>query len=196
VLLLTGCVSTTSSSEPTVDDDESAINDSQPQEQVDVPGVQSCRILAQMQSATPEPSDSRIESPRLACLTPGPSVDLDRLRGKPVLVNLWASWCAPCRKEMPVLLDADERFGDRVQFVGVDTQDAASPAAEFLQDFGVNYPQLADPDAELLKQLRIPGLPVTLILGPDGTVLDKHIGAFEGTTLEDLLEEVLAAEQS
>ncbi len=97
---------------------------------------------------------------------------------------------------MPILQAAHERFGDRVQFVGVDTRDGAPPAAEFLQAVGVTYPQLADPDAQLLKQLRIPGLPVTLMLASDGRVLDRHIGAFEGESLSNLLEQFSAAPPS
>ena len=157
-----------------------------------VEGLQGCRGLARLSSpGSPDPSDG-LESLRLPCLTRGPDVDLAQLRGRLVLVNLWASWCAPCRKEMPVLTAAAEQFGDRVQFVGVDTADAPDPAGHFLEEFGVTYPQLADPNAVLLKHLRIPGIPVTLILGPDGTVVDKHIGPFEGDELTQLLEDVVA----
>lgn len=59
---------------------------------------------------------------------------------RPVLVNLWATWCGPCREEMPRLQAAYERFGDRVAFVGVDTQDDPQAAGEFLDEVGLTWP--------------------------------------------------------
>jgi len=64
-------------------------------------------------------------------------------------------------------------------------------AADFLEEFHVQHPQLADPSNALLDQLRIPGLPVTLILGSDGTLLGKHVGPFEGAELEQLLSGIV-----
>ncbi len=77
---------------------------------------------------------------------------------------------------MPQLQAAYERFDDRVAFFGVDTQDYPEAAGEFLEEVGVTYPQLADPDAELLGFTRIPGLPVTLLLDADGVIVNRHIG--------------------
>ncbi|GAB3668680.1 hypothetical protein GCM10027596_39850 [Nocardioides korecus] len=117
-------------------------------------------------------------------------MDLSRLHGKPVLVNLWASWCGPCRKEMPILQAAHTRDGQRVQFIGVDTADGAEVAAAFLTKVGVTYPQLSDIDATLVKHLRIPGLPVTVVIGADGAVVERHIGAFAARDLDSLLDRV------
>ena len=128
----------------------------------------------------------------LPCLTPGPAIDLAQLRGKPVLINLWASWCGPCRDEMPILQAAYEKFGDQVQFVGVDTKDSAEAAAGFLVSVGVTYPQLADVDAGLLASLRIPGIPVTVILDSDGAVVEQRIGVFEADSLDSLLADLVA----
>jgi thiol-disulfide isomerase/thioredoxin len=132
----------------------------------------------------------RLPSLRLPCLIPGPDVDLAALRGRPVLVNLWASWCGPCRDEMPVLQAAHERYGGQVQFVGVDTKDAAGHAAAFLVELGVTYPQLVDLDGQLLGHLRVPGLPVTVVLAADGTVAAKHVGELDAESVEDLLADV------
>jgi thiol-disulfide isomerase/thioredoxin len=74
------------------------------------------------------------------CLTAGPVVNPARLGGRPVVVNLWATWCEPCRKEMPILQAADERSGARVQFLGVNTKERPEWAAEFLQEVKVTYP--------------------------------------------------------
>ncbi len=186
LVMLTGCGGgpDRAVSSPNYDSAEQSIGKQDP---VSVPGVESCRLLSRL--VVPAPSDPQSELPakRLPCLTKGPSVDLSLVRGKPVLVNLWASWCGPCRKEMPILQAAYTRYGQRIQFVGVDTSDDAEVAAPFLAKVGVTYPQLADSDAALLKHLRIPGLPVTLIIGEDGSVVERHIGAFEARDLNDLL---------
>lgn len=160
------------------------------QEPVRIPGVGSCHLVSRL--AIPAQSGARYEVPsvQLPCLTRGPSVDLSLIRGKPILVNLWASWCGPCRKEMPILQTAYERFGQRVQFVGVDTSDSAEAAAAFLKNVGVSYPQLADSGAMLLEHLRIPGLPVTVLIGADGSVSARHVGGFQGKDLDVLLDHV------
>lgn len=153
-----------------------------------VAGVESCGVLPQ---APPDgTAANRLPPLRLPCLTPGPAIDLSALRGRPVLVNLWASWCGPCRDEMPLLQSSYERYGEDVQFLGVDTQDATEPAAEFLADAGVTYPQVVDVNGDLLGQLRIPGLPVTVVLDADGRIAGKHIGELTQSSINDLLDKV------
>lgn len=130
------------------------------------------------------------ELPRmiLGCLGPGPAVDTAELAGRPVVLNFWASWCDPCREEMPMLAAVSEGAGDQVRFVGVNTKDDPDAAADFLDDTGVRFEQLYDPDGELLRQLRtVQGLPVTLVLDPDGAVAVRHIGQIDETTLRDAL---------
>lgn len=161
-------------------------------EPVKVAGLEGCGVLERLTVHGSTSPDDGLESLRLPCLTRGPAVDLAQLRGRPVLINLWASWCGPCRKEMPLLTAAHEKLGGQVQFVGVDTADTPAPAANFLDEFDVTYPQLADPNSVLLGRLRIPGIPVTLVLGPDGGVLERHIGPFEDDDLIQLLESVIA----
>lgn len=158
---------------------------------IEVPEVAPCDVLERMTDPTASPSDDGLSAVRLQCLTPGPDIVLAQLQGRPVLVNVWASWCGPCREEMPLLTAAHREFGDRVQFVGVNTADVPPAAAGFLEDFDVRYPQLADPESVLLAGLRIPGLPVTLVLDSDGTVLEKHIGPFEGKKLGELLTSLM-----
>ena len=159
-----------------------------------VRGVESCQVLADMaRSNSTVGTGETLESIPLPCLQPGSAVDLSQMRGKVVVVNLWATWCGPCREEMPILQAASEQFRDRVQFVGVVTKDSASSAAGFLPAVGTTYPQLLDVDAELLNSLRIPGLPVTVILDPAGTIVKKQIGAFEADDLDSLLADLVEA---
>jgi cytochrome c biogenesis protein CcmG, thiol:disulfide interchange protein DsbE len=89
----------------------------------------------------------------------GGTVRLADLKGKPVLINFWATWCQPCREEMPMLQAAQKRYGARVQFVGVNTKDQPDWAAEFLQEVNITYPQVVDFDGQLLASVRSSGLP-------------------------------------
>lgn len=116
--------------------------------------------------------------PRLAlrCLGPGPAVDPARLGGAPVLVNLWASWCLPCQREMPALQRAYLQHGTPLRFLGVDTEDDADSAKDFLAAVGVHYPQLVDDRGDLLHRLGGAGLPVTVVLNARGAVVFTHRG--------------------
>lgn len=124
----------------------------------------------------------------LSCLGPGPAVSLDQLTGRPTLVNLWATWCLPCREEMPLLQDAFIEHGQQVRFLGVDTQDSPEAAASFVADFQIGYPHALDPDGELLQQLGVRGLPVTLAIDGDGRIVDRVVGQLDAQELQHLME--------
>ncbi|WP_324276988.1 TlpA disulfide reductase family protein [Blastococcus brunescens] len=127
----------------------------------------------------------------LPCLGPGPDVDLHRLTGRPTLVNLWATWCGPCREEMPLLQEAYARHGEQVRFLGVDVQDDPEAARWFLDEHGIDYPHAVDADGELLRQLGIRGLPVTLALDADGRVVDRAVGQLTSAELQRLIDDLL-----
>ncbi|GAA3164583.1 hypothetical protein GCM10010531_16110 [Blastococcus jejuensis] len=124
---------------------------------------------------------------QLPCLVGDQDVPLGDLGGRPVLLNLWASWCAPCREEMPLLQAAYEGNGDRVGFLGVITEDTRSAAASLLADLDVTYAHVVDQDKELLTELAAPGLPVTLAVAADGRILDRQIGQASATRLDELV---------
>lgn len=107
--------------------------------------------------------------------------------GTPLVVNLWASWCTPCRKEMPAFDDVAQQLGDQVAIVGVtdDLQrDAAVAAAEAS---GVSYPLRYDEQATLMTELGVTGLPATIFVDEDGAILGQHQGAL---TEDELLTEI------
>ena len=117
---------------------------------------------------------------------------LGELKGVPVVVNVWASWCAPCRKEGPGLTEAALRFGDRVQFLGVDICDNRTEARIFIRDMGWPYPSVYAPEGPcgtgaFLTHYGYLGPPVTLFYGADGTLVNDHAGPISE---EALLEEV------
>ena len=134
----------------------------------------------------------RLPALTLRCMVPGEDVSLDDLGDRPVLVNLWASWCAPCREEMPLLQKVYERDGDRVGFLGVNTEDTPSAAAALLADLDVTYAQVVDRDKELLTELTAPGLPVTLAVAADGRILDRQLGQASAERLDELVSLLVA----
>ena len=104
---------------------------------------------------------------------------LGQLRGTPVVVNFWASWCGPCREEGPDLADAAREFGDRVQFLGVDIADDRANAQLFIRQFNWPYPSVFDPSEAIKSSFGFLGQPVTLFLDRDGeivTIMREDVG--------------------
>lgn len=105
-------------------------------------------------------------------------VALKELRGTPVVLNFWASWCPPCRDEAPLLEREWRRAGQLgVMFVGVDTQDVRAEGRAFLQKFGVSYLNLREPDKATSRRYGATGLPETFFITRDGKVVGHVIGA-------------------
>lgn len=159
------------------------------QKPVTVAGSEGCKSLRVTPTVKVGDTWSALTLP---CLTSAAEVRLGRLGGKPTLVNLWASWCGPCREEMPVLQAGHRKYSGNVQFVGIDTRDGAEPAAAFLREVGVTYPQLLDATGRLLARERIPGLPVTLLIDANGHVLDRHVGPLDASSLRSFIEPAIS----
>jgi cytochrome c biogenesis protein CcmG/thiol:disulfide interchange protein DsbE len=101
------------------------------------------------------------------------------LRGHPVVVNVWGSWCGPCRFEFPYLQRAAARYGKRVAFVGVDNQDSDDLASDFLREEPVPYPSYTDPDSEILDHLGGDGLPDTAFYDRRGELVFLKQGPYD-----------------
>jgi cytochrome c biogenesis protein CcmG/thiol:disulfide interchange protein DsbE len=123
-----------------------------------------------------------------------PQVVLAELRGTPVLVNFWATWCVPCRTEMPLLAAADDRLDGKVAIVGVDVKDNRDAAAAFLAERNVDYPSAYDPDEVLSDPYDLVGLPVTVLVGRDGRIVERVTGAVTRSRLDGLLTRAQAPE--
>lgn len=109
----------------------------------------------------------------------GERAGLAQLRGKPVLLNVWATWCHPCRQEIPALEQLHRTYGPRgLQVIGVsiDAGDQEQGIREFLGEYGASYPVWLDPDSEITTAFSTMGVPNTFLIGPDGQVLWKHVG--------------------
>lgn len=123
----------------------------------------------------------------LACLTARGTVEMSHLYGKPEVINIWASWCAPCRQEMPLLQRAHVQQGGRILFLGVDVKDSRSHALAFLADNDVSYPQVFDAHGTFPLELRLRGVPNTLFIDRSGHVVDRVIGPLTDTRLQQAL---------
>ena len=117
---------------------------------------------------------------------------LEELRGKPVVINFWASWCAPCREEAPMLSEAAARYGDEVTFVGVDIRDARSSASEFTEQWDLDYAHVRDEDLAIYNDYGLTGQPETFFLDEDGVILEHVPGPLARETLFQLLDSLTA----
>jgi thiol-disulfide isomerase/thioredoxin len=124
----------------------------------------------------------------LDCFTGGKAMQVGLLRG-PAVVNLWATWCPPCREELPVFQQLADRATDRVHVVGVDTMDDRAAAVDLADGLGLTFPSLVDPNREVLRAFAGAGLPMTLFVDGDGKV--RHVynaKALDGPALAALVE--------
>jgi thiol-disulfide isomerase/thioredoxin len=127
----------------------------------------------------------------------GDELDIADYRGKVVLINIWGSWCAPCRAEAPALQEAWKQLEPRgVQFVGINTKDDEAAALAFERNIPVTYPSLNDPDGELQlvfrKTLPPTAIPSTIVLDRQGRVAARIVGAGTFTKFKDIVGAVLA----
>lgn len=108
--------------------------------------------------------------------------------GRVVVVNLWASWCAPCRAEMPLLQQAADESGDSVVILGVVSNDQLPAAEEFLADVGVRYPNIFDTDGSIARALDVSAYPTTYVFGGDGELRARVNGGISEQRLAGLVD--------
>ncbi|MCZ2817481.1 TlpA family protein disulfide reductase [Modestobacter sp. VKM Ac-2984] len=178
--VLTGCSSEDAAPEETVaspagSDVGSVETDLEPcPEQADVPAA-----------------DSDLPATVFDCFGGG-TLDLSRAPGVPTVLNLWASWCGPCREELPLVQQLADAAGDQVRVLGVVSVDRVPAAASFADDAGVTFPSAFDADGEVMAGMGVNNLPYTLFLAADGSVAHVQVGPvhsleeFEGLVAEHL----------
>ncbi len=133
-----------------------------------VPASQVASLLGRRSSAPPVFSARTLD---------GGMFSLEGQRGKPVIVNFWATWCAPCRAELPAF-EAVHRAhaGSDVVIVGVNVAEPQDVVAKFVADMGLTFPIALDPSGEVGELYRVQGLPTTIFISPEGTIRDTVIG--------------------
>jgi thiol-disulfide isomerase/thioredoxin len=112
------------------------------------------------------------------------TLTLASFRGRPVVVNFFASWCVPCRKEMPAFEAVSAGLKDRVAFVGVNHLDDRQGALRMVADTGVTYPTGYDPEGRVAATYGLFGMPTTLFVAPDGRLLETYTGELSRDQLE------------
>jgi cytochrome c biogenesis protein CcmG, thiol:disulfide interchange protein DsbE len=119
----------------------------------------------------------------------GRTLSLADFRGKPLVVNFWASWCYPCQSEMPVLEEVSRAEHGAVQFLGVDADDTRRSATAFLAKEGVTYPSLfmPDPVAKIVKAYGLNDIPITVFISAAGTMRGSYAGRLDQSTLQAAL---------
>jgi cytochrome c biogenesis protein CcmG, thiol:disulfide interchange protein DsbE len=121
-------------------------------------------------------------------------LSLSDFKGKPVVLNFWASWCAPCKEELPLLESTWKRMqaqGKDVIFLGIDFQESKSDAANFLQTYGITYPTVLDATGSVASKYSIASLPDTIFIDRNGTVLSKVAREITAQALSSNLQLIL-----
>jgi thiol-disulfide isomerase/thioredoxin len=124
----------------------------------------------------------------------GPPIDTGSMDWSVLVVNVWATWCEPCRREQPALLRVQEGYSGRgVEFVGVNYNDDRAAAERWIERFTVPYPSLYDPQGRTAASLGFPFLPDTYLVDADGTTRYAVYGETSAQELSGLIDELLAA---
>ncbi len=122
----------------------------------------------------------------------GTEVSLSDYRGQVVLVNFWATWCPPCKAEIPDLEAAYQAHGqDGLVILGIDVEDPPHLIESFLADVEMSYPILLDRTGRISREYRAPGLPMTLLLDREGVIEVRHAGILSAEQLAEYLDQVL-----
>jgi thiol-disulfide isomerase/thioredoxin len=184
VLLLAGCSSTAGSSGTPL-----RVSGSTPADAAQGVGV--TRYAEGARPTVPDLSGTTLD---------GSALTLSSLRGSVVVLNVWASWCEPCRDESPLLAKvATATRSAGVRFVGIDEQDRTEAARAFAATAGADYPHIVDSSGSLLASLRIvpsSGIPSTLVLDRRGAVAARVIGPVDPATFEQLVRSVAVSPSS
>ena len=122
----------------------------------------------------------------------GRAVNLSDFAGKTVLINFWASWCVPCRTEMPDLENAyrDRNASEGLVVLGINLQEARPAAKDFAEKYDLTFPVLLDSSGSVAKAYRLSGLPESWVVDPEGTLIQRKIGAFTKSELILMLDEI------
>lgn len=120
----------------------------------------------------------------------GESIRLEELRGQPVLINFWATWCAPCQLEMPAFQDRYEQHAGALRVLAVNFDEPRADVQAFADDLGLTFDVLPDPGGEVQRLYQVRGYPTTVLVDADGVVRVLHIGLMTENQLDQYLSEL------
>jgi thiol-disulfide isomerase/thioredoxin len=118
------------------------------------------------------------------------STKLSDLRGKVVIVNFWATWCGPCKQEMPDLQAIADSYGDSVKVVGVNKLELADVIAPYAEQLDVTFTLVANPSGDISERYGVRNLPTTFFIRPDGTIGEWKLGALTHQQIVDVIEQI------
>lgn len=121
----------------------------------------------------------------------GETITLSALRGRPVVLNFWATWCPPCRVEMPFFQRASANYNGRAIVLGISDGETADVVTRFAAQNGLSYPLLPDSDSQVSRQYATRALPTTFFIDADGMITEVHSGIINQAVLEDKIERLL-----
>ena len=128
----------------------------------------------------------------------GSAVSLSDFAGKPVLVNFWATWCSPCRTELPDFEDAYKTYGEDVVFLMVNVgapRDTAESAWAFADENGYTFPVYFDTNNDGASAYGVRSIPMTVLVGADGEWLESHVGMLDSKALQSYMDILLGGEE-
>lgn len=145
-------------------------------------------------SGLPPSPDIGHPAPDFTLPTPnGGTLSLTDLRGQPVILNFWATWCGPCRVEIPALEAASRRAGSQAVILGVSVQESASTVSAFAAEVGMTYPVALDLDAKVARTYRVVGFPTTYIIDAQGIIVDIYPWPINEPLLNSLIDDLIAS---
>lgn len=125
-------------------------------------------------------------------LLDGRTIDLQDLRGKGVVLEFWASWCSSCRASAPAFEKAYQKYKDKdIEFLGIAVSDTEADMKNYINEFGITYPNGRDATGKIANSYGVTGVPETFFINKEGEIAYKHIGATDEKTLSALIEEKL-----
>lgn len=124
--------------------------------------------------------------------TLGESITLAEYNGKPVVLNFWASWCPPCRAEIPHFQAVSKKYNGQAVILGIDQGEPASIVSDFANAMGVSYPLLLDTDSSANRLYGVTALPTTIFIDRDGVISEVYTGIANQAILEDRIEQLLS----
>lgn len=143
--------------------------------------------------------DARVVAAEIGAVAPpfrlmdpdGANIALDSFKGQAVIVNFWATWCAPCRVEMPELQKIAERYAGQVTVLGINTGEDAGAVRAWRDEFALTFPLLLDVEGTAARDYRLRGQPTTVIVAPDGVISAIVYGPADSATLEQAIVALL-----
>jgi cytochrome c biogenesis protein CcmG/thiol:disulfide interchange protein DsbE len=141
---------------------------------------------------TEAPIPGYLAPPFTLSTTLGESVNLSDYEGRPVVLNFWATWCPPCRAEIPHFQESSIKYNGRAAILGIDQGEPLPIVADFGSALGVTYLLLLDEDSDVNRQYAVSALPTTIFIDGQGIVREVYSGIVNRAVLEDRIEKLLA----